>query len=78
MKALKKTITTMSREAHLLLLFALRLSALAVFAAFVLLLHRPLTGATLRAAGELYALPKGLLLLSAILCPMLEERSRLC
>ena len=78
MRQLRSVISNMSPQTHLLLLFALRCSCMAVSAAFLLLLHRPPTLQTLRVIRELYLMPKGLLLLGIVLCPILEERSRLC
>lgn len=60
----------------MLLLFGLRFSCAALWGAFYLLLQ-PLSAQSLRIAGELCSLPRGLLLLCAVLCPILEERSRL-
>ena len=77
MKALRRIVTQASPQSHLLLLYALRFSCAAAFAAFLLLLHTPLTLYTLRTIRQLYLMPKGLLLLGVILCPILEERSRL-
>ena len=77
MRQLRSVIQNMSHQTHLLLLFALRYSCTALFAAFVLALHTPPTLRSLRVLRELYLMPKGLLLLGVILCPILEERSRL-
>lgn len=77
MKALRRIITQADLQSHLLLLYALRFSCLSVFAAFLLLLHTPLTLYALRTIRQLYVMPKGLLLLGVILSPILEERSRL-
>lgn len=77
MKTLRRLIRNTSPQSHLLLLFALRYSCAVLFAAFVLALHTPLTIHSLRVIRQLYLMPKGLLLLGVILCPVLEERSRL-
>lgn len=77
MKTLRRLIRSTSPQSHLLLLFALRYSCAVLFAAFVLALHTPLTIHSLRVIRQLYLMPKGLLLLGVILCPVLEERSRL-
>ena len=78
MKPFRRMITRAGWQSHLLLLFALRYSCAVLFAAFVLALHTPLTLHSLRVIRQLYLMPKGLLLLGVILCPVLEERSRLC
>lgn len=78
MRQLRSVIQNMSPQAHLLLLFALRYSCIALFGAFLLVLHTPPTLHTLHLIRELYLMPKGLLLLGVILSPILEERSRLC
>ena len=77
MRQLRSVIQNMNPQTHLLLLFALRYSCIALFAAFVLTIHMPLTLYALRTIRQLYVMPKGLLLLGVILCPILEERSRL-
>ncbi len=77
MEKLRHIISSAHPHTHRLLLYALRSSCMALFAAFVLLLHTPLTVYSLRVLRQLYLLPKGLLLLAVILCPVLEERSRL-
>lgn len=76
MKRIRETVERSSGQAHALLLFAMRCSVLSLYAAFVIL-TTPLTARSLRIIRELYSLPRGLLLLAAVLCPILEERSRL-
>lgn len=78
MKALRRILTHASPQSTFLLLYALRYSCAVLFAAYVLVLHTPLTLYSLRMIRQLYIMPKGLLLLGVILSPVLEERSRLC